>query len=91
VVSLGGPFERGKAATLHALELGVNYIDTAPTYGNSEESLGQILSYAEQPVILSTKLGGRPCPFDPKNKTHLRKSFEMSLKSLRREQIDILM
>ena len=28
---------RGRAAVRRALELGINYLDTAPTYGNSEE------------------------------------------------------
>ena len=37
VSSVGGEFEQGRRATLRALELGVNYIDTAPTYANSEE------------------------------------------------------
>ena len=45
-------------AVRRALELGVNYVDTAPSYGNSEEVLGQALEGVEQPYVLSTKLGG---------------------------------
>ena len=37
VSSVGGDFGRGRQATLRALELGVNYIDTAPTYADSED------------------------------------------------------
>lgn len=78
-------------AVRRALELGVNYVDTAPTYGNSEEVLGIALRGVQQPYILSTKLGGRPQPFNPKDKAHLRQSVETSLQLLGRDRIDILM
>ena len=50
-LSLGGLFvaswfnEQEQACTTvrRAIELGVNYIDTAPGYGNSEEVLGKAL------------------------------------------------
>ena len=50
----------GIAAVRRALELGINYVDTAPSYADSEEVLGQALDGVAQPFILSTKLGGRP-------------------------------
>ncbi len=98
-LGLGGLFVRSasaapgeaRQAVSRAVELGVNYIDTAPTYGDSEEVLGSILEDIDSPVILSTKLGGRPQPFDPQDKDALRQSFEQSLKSLRVDHIDILM
>jgi aryl-alcohol dehydrogenase-like predicted oxidoreductase len=83
-------FEQSRAATHRALELGVNYIDTAPSYANSEETLGKALEGVEQPYIVSTKLGGRPSPFEPRNKDCLRQSVEMSLEALKRDHIDIL-
>ncbi|MCY3023534.1 MAG: aldo/keto reductase [Planctomycetota bacterium] len=89
--SMGGDFKQARAATLRALKLGVNYVDTAPGYLNSEEVLGGILKEVDQPLILSTKLGGRPKPFQPQNKDCLRRSVEMSLEALGRKQIDILM
>ena len=73
-----------------ALELGINYIDTAPAYGHSEEVLGKALSAVDRPCILSTKLGGKPKPFDPQDRAALRRSFEESLRLLNRERIDIL-
>lgn len=91
VSSVGGPFEQAREATLRAIALGVNYVDTAPTYMNSEEVFGAILSEVDQPVIISTKLGGRPQPFDPRNRDHLYRSFEESLRLLRRDAVDILM
>ncbi len=87
----GSEFEQGRAAILRAVELGVNYIDTAPTYANSEEVLGRVLPEVTSPVVLSTKLGGRPHPFEPQNKAHLRQSIEESLRLLGRDVIDILM
>ena len=81
----------GRNAVRRALELGVNYVDTAPSYGNSEEVVGEALDGALQPHYLSTKIGGRPQPFDPKDKQLLRQSVEESLRVLKRDTIDILM
>lgn len=87
----GQPLEESVRAIRRALELGVNYIDTAPTYANSEEVLGIALEGVPQPYILSTKLGGRPQPFNPKDRDALRRSVEESLRLLKRDHIDILM
>ncbi len=89
--SLGPGFEESKKLVHKALDLGVNYIDTAPAYANSEEVLGKILKDIRTPVILSTKLGGRPNPFEPQNAKQLRQSVIESLRLLNREVIDILM
>lgn len=91
VSAMGGGFDNAKGAVNRALALGVNYIDTAPGYANSEEVLGQILKGHDKPLILSTKLGGRPQPFLPQDKDCLMKSFEESLRLLGRDTIDILM
>jgi len=92
ISSVGGvPQHESVRAIRRALEMGVNYIDTAPTYANSEEVLGVALQGVPQPYILSTKLGGRPDPFDPKDKAALRQSVETSLRLLRRDTIDVLM
>ena len=76
---------------MRALELGVNYVDTAPSYANSEEVLGRVLREADTPVILSTKLGGRPRPFKPQDKDCLMSSVEKSLRLLGRDHVDMLM
>lgn len=91
VSSVGGDYRQARAAIHRALDLGVNYIDTAPGYANSEEVLGKALRDITVPVILSTKLGGRPLPFEPQNPARLRQSLEESLRLLGREHIDILM
>src|SRR5277367_5844356 len=76
--SLGPGFEQSRAAVREAVEQGINYFDTAPAYANSEEVLGAILTDIKAPLILSTKLGGRPQPFDPRNAAQLRASAEQS-------------
>jgi aryl-alcohol dehydrogenase-like predicted oxidoreductase len=91
VSSHGAKREEGVRAARRALELGVNYVDTAPGYRDSEEVLGEALEGVPQPYILSTKLGGRPQPFDPQDAGALRASVETSLRLLKRDQIDILM
>jgi len=91
VSRVGGEYEQAKGAIHRALELGVNYVDTAPGYHNSEEVLGKGLEDVEAPYILSTKLGGRPQPFEPQNKDALMRSVEESLRLLKRDHIDILM
>lgn len=91
ISSWGAEYEDAKKAIHCALDMGINYIDTAPMYANSEEVLGKVLGGRIKDVILSTKLGFRPDSFDPKNKTHLRQSFEESLRLLKRDDVDILM
>lgn len=79
-------------AIQRALELGVNYLDTAPTYADSEEVLGIALEgVPRDSYYLSTKLGGRPQPFNPKDKDALRRSVDESLRLLKTDYIDILM
>ena len=91
VASFAAQLEEAKKAVHRAVELGVNYIDTAPGYGNSEEVLGKALKDVRESVILSTKLGGRPQPFKPQDKAGLMASVEESLKLLGRDSIDMLM
>jgi aryl-alcohol dehydrogenase-like predicted oxidoreductase len=91
VSSIGGPYEQAREAVHRALELGVNYVDTAPGYRDSEQVLGMALEGVTHPHILSTKLGGRPQPFNAQDKDQLFRSVEESLRLLKRSQIDILM
>jgi aryl-alcohol dehydrogenase-like predicted oxidoreductase len=73
--ALGPGFDHSRAAVFRAIDLGITYFDTAPAYANSEEVLGRILREVKQtPLVLSTKLGGRPQPFDPRNKAQLHQS-----------------
>ncbi|MGE3803312.1 MAG: aldo/keto reductase [Gemmataceae bacterium] len=88
--SLGPGFEESRRAVCRAVEQGIVYFDTAPAYANSEEILGSILREVKTPLIVSTKLGGRPQPFDPRDPAQLRQSVQESLRLLRRDVIDVL-
>jgi aryl-alcohol dehydrogenase-like predicted oxidoreductase len=83
--------EEGIRAIRRALELGVNYIDTAPGYADSEEVVGLALDGFAHSCTVATKLGGRPVPFDARDKDALRRSFEESLRLLKRDHIPILL
>ena len=98
-LSLGGLFvasfataqEEANAAVKRALELGVNYIDTAPSYGNSEESFGIALEGLDFDYYIATKLGGKPIPFNAQDKKALMFSFEESLRLLKKDRVDLLL
>jgi aryl-alcohol dehydrogenase-like predicted oxidoreductase len=85
------PPEHGIALVRRALELGVNYFDTAPLYGRgrSEEILGQALRDVREPHYLATKVGYYPEPFDYTRDTVWR-GFEASLKRLGRDRVDLI-
>ena len=91
VSSFGADYEQSRQAVLRAIEVGINYIDTAPTYFDSEEVLGRALDRVNSPFYLSTKIGGRLNPFQPKDADCLRRSVAESLERLKRDHIDILM
>ena len=86
-----GDREQGINTVHRALDLGVNIFDTAPGYYDSEEVLGQALGGVTQQHFVCTKLGGRPQPFDPKDKAGLRASVKESLRLLRRDTLDLLL
>lgn len=89
VSSLGSDRSAGRQTIQRALELGVNYIDTARSYADSEEVIGEALQRAAPtvPPYISTKVGGWPDPFDPRDKNALRQSFGASLKALRADSV----
>jgi aryl-alcohol dehydrogenase-like predicted oxidoreductase len=90
---LGGGVDATVETLTRAFDLGLNFIDTAPAYANSEETLGKALkkvTNVPDDLVISTKLGGRPQPFEPRNKAQLIESVEESLRLLGRESIEVL-
>lgn len=77
-----------------ALDLGVNYIDTAPAYGLSEQRLGNAISHRRGEFILGTKVGEI---FEDGESRYdysapaVRASIEQSLRRLRTEVLDIVL
>lgn len=76
-----------------AWSLGINFIDTAPAYGTSEQRLGQLLPNRHD-WIIETKVGeifeNGQSRFDF-SAEHTRESVENSLKKLRRDYIDVVL
>ncbi len=75
------------------LDLGINYIDTAPAYGISEQRIGQAIAGRRAELVLSTKVGetwadGRSS-FDF-TAPGVRASVHRSLRRLRTDVIDIV-
>jgi len=93
----GPPKDRNKALAVlrRAVELDVNFIDTADSYGPnvSEELIAEALFPYPKGVVIATKGGwNRPGPNQwTHNATpaHLRKAVEGSLKRLRLDRIDV--
>jgi len=82
-------------AALHrAIDLGVNFIDTADVYGDghSERLVAQVLKARKEEIHVATKAGRR---LDPHiaggyNRENLTSFVERSLKNLSTESIDLL-
>lgn len=72
-------------------DLGINYIDTAPAYGSSEERVGRVLG-ARTDVVISTKVGetfeNSTSHFDFNDKA-VRESLARSRRQLRRDALDL--
>lgn len=76
-----------------ARSLGINFIDTAPAYGNSEQRIGELLPDRHEWVVM-TKVGeifenGESC-FDFSAEYTLG-SVEASLRKLRRDVLDVVL
>src|SRR5437763_11924447 len=83
------------AVLRRATELGVNFIDTADSYGPyvSEELIAKALAPYPKDLVIATKGGwNRPGPGQwthDASPEHLRKAVEGSLKRLRLERVDV--
>ena len=86
----GTPAERERAVA-RALELGVNFFDTAPSYGDglSEEHLGRVLQALRPTCLVATKVRLGPEGLDDPARAVMQ-SFETSLRRLRRDRVDLL-
>jgi len=84
VVSCGMAYLRERAVLFRALDLGINYFDTAHGYrgGNSERMLGEVLKkYGRKKVLIGTKI----YPF------HERYKSSKEFRLLERETLDDMM
>src|ERR1700682_900728 len=93
----GEPADRAEAVRVlrRAVELGINFIDTADSYGPyvSEEIIAEALHPYPKGLVIATKGGfDRPGPnqwVEHGQPEHLRSACEGSLRRLRLERIDL--
>jgi aryl-alcohol dehydrogenase-like predicted oxidoreductase len=87
--------DKESLAALHkAIEIGVNFFDTADVYGDgrSERLLGKIRKEYDEKIYITTKAGRRlePHTSEGYNRKNLTSFIERSLKNLGVETIDLL-
>lgn len=109
--AIGGPFfmfgvpdgwgdiddEESKKAIHKALELGINFFDTADAYGagHSEEVLGDALKDKRNEAVIATKFGftydeaARELNGENCSPEYIRKACEASLRRLKTDHIDL--
>jgi len=66
-----------------AIDLGITYIDTASSYGDSEEKIGEVMRTRRKEVVLATKTLKR-------SKQESAKEIRESLRRLRTDYLDII-
>ena len=77
-----------------SLDLGINYFDTAPNYGNgtSEERLGRALKKADRSkIVINTKFGHSAKGATNYDSSNIRESVEGSLKRLQTDYLDSIL
>ncbi len=94
----GGRDEAESLATIHrALDLGVNFLDTADMYGpyTNEELVGRAIADRRDRVVLATKFGIVRSPTDPTVRgvsgkpNYVRSACDASLARLKLDHIDL--
>jgi aryl-alcohol dehydrogenase-like predicted oxidoreductase len=88
------------SAILNAvLDSGINYIDTSPDYGYSEELIGRHLAHRRDEFFIASKCG---CPVEPPDLPHsqrqphsftrenIRAGVEQSLRRLQTDYLDVV-
>ena len=81
--------DQRKAILNAVLDSGIDYIDTADDYGNSEELIGRYLSHRSSEFHLATKCGGSPSGHVWTRVNCLRNMRE-SLQRLKTESVDVM-
>ncbi len=79
---------RTAISTIHrALDLGVNYIDTAPSYGDghSESLIGEVIHSRRDECVLATKVGWKDF-----GKEAVKTSVRESLRRLNTDHVDVV-
>jgi aryl-alcohol dehydrogenase-like predicted oxidoreductase len=103
-MSFGGPdaegfewslnYEDSKRMVDRAIDLGVNFFDTADVYSNgrSEQIVGRALQGRRDQVVLATKVGlptGEGADEKGLGRRHIRRNLRRSLANLRTDRVDL--
>ena len=79
------------------LDCGINFIDTAPDYGITEQRIGQYISSRRSEYILATKCGCAPIQHDDRLETAhvwkkdvIARNLETSLQRMKTDYIDLM-
>ncbi len=81
------------------LDAGINFIDTSPDYGGSEELIGQFISHRRDEFFLASKCGcpiNQPRPAEGQRPAHLftreniRAGVEQSLRRMKTDHLDVV-
>ena len=86
-----GPHQEQVEAVRHALDLGINYFGTAPSYGDglSETNLGRVLTELRPQATVPTKVRLRGDELKD-IRGAVQRSLEASFRRLGRDSIDVL-
>jgi len=79
----GVPFEQAREALNYALDHGINYVDTAATYRNSEEIIGESISHRRKQFFLATKVRER-------SYEGAKAQIEQSLRRMKTDWVDLV-
>jgi aryl-alcohol dehydrogenase-like predicted oxidoreductase len=87
--------EEARATILEGLARGLNFIDTAPVYGQAEAVIGETLGGRKEGVVVATKAGEYVTPDDVLardfSEAQIRRSVAESRRRLGVETLDILL
>jgi aryl-alcohol dehydrogenase-like predicted oxidoreductase len=88
------PSEEHAGVVLNAvLDGGINFVDTAPRYGRSEEFIGRFISHRRDEFFLATKMGNPQQKQEDRSdweRANLLRSIDRSLELLKTDRVDIL-
>jgi hypothetical protein len=85
--AIGNPDHDDSIRIIHkALEAGINFIDTADVYGDSEEVVGKALKGRRDNVVLTTKVS-RPMGGDPNQQGASRHWIMTAVETTTRPQV----
>lgn len=79
----GVSMEQSRAALNYALDQGINYMDTAAAYRNSEEIIGECISHRRREFFLATKTNKR-------DYQSAKEEIERSLVRMKTDYVDLL-